>query len=74
MISFQLDQYYPSRLFIKSRITLTGNDSMIIIHSETYEKYMAYLDYKFIINLIPTQEPAADILSVESLPGAGFFF
>ena len=46
MISFQLDQYYNSRLFKKSMLTQTSNDSMISIHSQSYEKYIAYLDYK----------------------------
>ena len=57
MISFQLDQYYHSRLFKKSSITQTGNDSMIIIHSQSNEKYMAYMDYKLGLHKNPLLTP-----------------
>ena len=54
MISFQLNQYYHSRLFKKSRLTQSGNDNMIIIHSQSYEKYM---DYKLGLHKNPLLTP-----------------
>ena len=68
MISFQLNQYYHYRLFKKSRLTQTGNDSMIIIHSQSYDKYMAYLDYKLGLHKNPLLTPY--LLIVCLVPGS----